>query len=95
MAGSSNNAMNAVEMIRHQIIQRGAHSLKGIIRRFGAYDLDHDRKLSLQEFQEGLARSGINITGGEAAEAFRAFDKDNSGSIDANELAVGKSCLHL
>jgi len=53
------------------------------------YDEDKNHHLSFKEFDKFINDYRINITNEEKDKIFKLFDKDNSNSIDYNELVKG------
>ena len=49
-------------------------------------DDDKNRSLNLEEFGEGMRDSGLKLSADELSQLFKAFDKDNSGSINFDEF---------
>ena len=82
---------SVVDRVRQQIRDSGARTLKQIAKRFAAYDKDSNKVVDLQEFSSTLADYGVQLSDGEAAEVFRAFDTNNSGTLNLNEFITGRN----
>lgn len=53
------------------------------------FDTDNSWSISLQELQEGVKKTGIDMTDPEIAELMKRLDKDGNGEIDFSELIEG------
>jgi Ca2+-binding EF-hand superfamily protein len=49
-------------------------------------DEDHSKTINMAEFKIGIADHGLTFSKPEIEELFRAFDTNNSGSIDYEEF---------
>merc|ERR1712096_109757 len=78
-----------MEEFRSKVLERGAHSIKGIGRTFRIYDDDGNKNLSLEEFIEGVKDYGLDFDAEKCKELFSAFDRDGSGSLSFDEFLVG------
>lgn len=79
----------SIEEFREKVLERGAHSIKGIGRTFRIYDDDGSKNLSLEEFIEGVHDYGLDFNKEKCQELFNVFDKDGSGQLSFDEFLVG------
>lgn len=79
----------SMDEFRAKVLERGAHSIKGIGRTFRIYDDDGNKSLSLEEFTEGVHDYGLDFNKEKCASLFATFDKDGSGSMSFDEFLVG------
>ena len=61
-------------------------TLQSITETFEAMDRNHDNRLSLAEFHEGLNRLDLGFSRDQVSELLEEFDVDRSNSIDLNEF---------
>jgi Ca2+-binding EF-hand superfamily protein len=81
---------DVVEKIRTKIVERGgAHGIKNISKFMAIMDENGDKKLTREEFKQGLRDYGIDITQTELEQVFLYFDRDRNGFIDFEEFLIG------
>ena len=68
---------------------RGSRTIRGLGRTFKAYDNDGNKKMSGQEFLQGLNDSGCSLTDEEAKALHEALDTDKDGTVNFDEFLVG------
>lgn len=78
-----------MDKFRAKVLERGAHSIKGIGRTFRIYDDDGNRNLNFEEFCEGCKDYGIKFPQANAKNLFNQFDKDESGTMSFDEFLEG------
>ncbi|KAL9951946.1 hypothetical protein ACROYT_G044703 [Oculina patagonica] len=78
----------ALEKVRAKVLERGAHSIKGIGRTFRMYDDDGGKNLNFEEFAKGLKDYCLDLTEEAVKKVFNYFDKDGSGQISFDEFLV-------
>jgi protein phosphatase len=61
-------------------------NMSSIKNQFSRFDANKDGSVSFEEFAQGLVRLGFLVTEPMARRLFRAFDKDDSKSIEYNEF---------
>eukprot|EP00930_Biecheleria_cincta_P039261 TRINITY_DN27003_c0_g1_i1.p1 TRINITY_DN27003_c0_g1~~TRINITY_DN27003_c0_g1_i1.p1 ORF type:complete len:424 (+),score=86.76 TRINITY_DN27003_c0_g1_i1:135-1406(+) len=64
---------------------------------FETTDTDHDRRMTLQEFQGGAAKMGLNMSSSELHDEFNYMDENNGGKILFDEFCkwVGEKKMPL
>lgn len=75
-----------VEKLRAQCLLRGANGIHGFGRMFKIMDDDGSRSLSREEFKKGCHDYGCDLSAEEFDTLFSEIDKDNTGTIDFEEL---------
>jgi Ca2+-binding EF-hand superfamily protein len=80
--------------LRMPSIETEENALKKI---FKFVDSDHSGYVSLSEFDTGLRRLGLSLTGPQLHSLFEKYDKDSNGHLDYSEFAraVGGNNSHL
>merc|ERR1712071_327254 len=82
----SNMAKNPLEKFRCLLLARGATGILGFGRVFRRMDDDGSRSLGYEEFKNGIAESGLNVSDESSKELFDEFDKDGSGTVSVDEF---------
>ena len=83
--GTSKN----MELLRDQLLARGARGIVGLQRKFRIMDDDGSKSLNLAEFKKGMKECSLNLTEQQLNSLFAFFDKDRSGTISFDEFIVG------
>lgn len=78
-----------IDRFRNKVLERGAHSIKGIGRTFRIYDDDGSKNLNFEEFFEGVKDYGLDFSKEDAQGVFDSFDKDGSGEVSIDEFLLG------
>jgi len=79
----------AFDMVKAKILERGANGIKGVARTMRIMDDNGNKKLSLEEFGEGLRDYGLAVDDKTVESCFRAFDTDGNGYISFDEFLTG------
>eukprot|EP00330_Aristerostoma_sp_ATCC50986_P011951 CAMPEP_0114576602 /NCGR_PEP_ID=MMETSP0125-20121206/1338_1 /TAXON_ID=485358 ORGANISM="Aristerostoma sp., Strain ATCC 50986" /NCGR_SAMPLE_ID=MMETSP0125 /ASSEMBLY_ACC=CAM_ASM_000245 /LENGTH=121 /DNA_ID=CAMNT_0001765229 /DNA_START=47 /DNA_END=413 /DNA_ORIENTATION=+ len=79
-----------LQKVRSSLQSRGVASIASLGRAFRQMDsYDGNKKLSKDEFYNGLKDYGVDITKQEANALFGLFDKDGDGTINYDEFLIG------
>ena len=79
----------SLERLKEDLRAGGSDGIHSIGRVMRIMDDNKNKKLSQQEFRNGLADYGVRMNPVEVSELFNFFDKDRSGSISFDEFLVG------
>eukprot|EP00798_Chlamydomonas_sp_ICE-L_P004895 gene4895-34661_t len=83
------NADEALAKLQAVLKGRGSHGIVGLGRRFKIMDDNNDKRLSLEEFRNGLNEISAGLSEADIHRLFRSFDFDCNGYLTFNELLVG------
>ena len=72
--------------VQTQLKNKIHRDLTRVMDMFKAADVNNDHSLSIEEFQEAVAKAGISASEAELRDFFSSMDMDHSSSIDFNEL---------
>lgn len=76
----------SLDLLREQLIARGARGIIGLQRKFRIMDDDGSGALNLAEFKKGIKECGLNVSDYDLIQLFNYFDKDKNGSISFDEF---------
>jgi len=79
-------AKDPIEKLRLMCLQRGASGILGFGKTFRRMDNNHSGDLTLAEFENGLADTGMNLSKDDIEILFNTFDRDGSGTIHYDEF---------
>lgn len=79
----------AFDKVKACILERGANGIKGVARVMRIMDDNGNKKLSKEEFREGILDYGLDLDAKTLSNCFEAFDTDRNGFISFDEFLVG------
>ncbi|XP_063712921.1 calcyphosin-like protein isoform X2 [Symsagittifera roscoffensis] len=90
------SATDPVDKIRLTALSRGPGGIKHIGLVFRNMDDDGSKSISFSEFRKGVSDIGCQLTKEELEQAFKVFDRDQSGEVDYDEflLKLRGDCLN-
>ena len=84
--------------MKKKVNERGAKGLLALVRCFRQMDADGSKKLSSDEFKQGLRNFKLAFDEADVEVLFHALDKDRDSLIDAKEflsaLRVGERAMN-
>ena len=84
-----NKNMDPMSILRRKVFSRGPRSIMSLRRTFMLYDEDKTNQLTLAQFDKFINDYRLNIEEEDKKKIFKMFNKNNSESIDYNELIKG------
>ena len=84
-----NKNMDPMSILRRKVFSRGPRSIMSLRRTFMLYDEDKTNQLTLAQFNKFINDYRLNIEEEDKKKIFKMFNKNNSESIDYNELIKG------
>ena len=84
-----NKNMDPMSILRRKVFSRGPRSIMSLRRTFMLYDEDKTNQLTLAQFDKFINDYRLNIEEDDKKKIFKMFNKNNSESIDYNELIKG------
>ncbi|XP_074643166.1 calcyphosin-like protein [Tubulanus polymorphus] len=81
-------AKTPIEKLRAQCLSRGICGIKGFGKTFRIMDDNNDKRLTIQELQNGIHDYGLKLDKDEIGELFAMLDADGSGSLIFDEFLV-------
>ena len=79
-------ATDPIEKLRWHALARGNKGILGLGRMFRVMDDDGNRSLSLEEFADGVTKTGLEMDADEIKVMFDMLDEDKSGSVNISEF---------
>ena len=84
-----NKNMDPMSIFRRKVFSRGPRSIMSLRRTFMLYDEDKSNQLTYTQFDKFINDYRLNIEEEDKKKIFKLFNKNNSESIDYNELIKG------
>ena len=84
-----NKNMDPMSIFRRKVFSRGPRSIMSLRRTFMLYDEDKSNQLTYAQFDKFINDYRLNIEEEDKKKIFKLFNKNNSESIDYNELIKG------
>lgn len=84
-----NKNMDPMSIFRRKVFSRGPRSIMSLRRTFMLYDEDKSNQLTYEQFDKFINDYRLNIEEEDKKKIFKLFNKNNSESIDYNELIKG------
>ena len=84
-----NKNMDPMSILRRKVFSRGPRSIMSLRRTFMLYDEDKTNQLTLAQFDKFINDYRLNLEEEDKKKIFKMFNKNNSESIDYNELIKG------
>ena len=84
-----NKNMDPMSILRRKVFSRGPRSIMSLRRTFMLYDEDKSNRLTYAQFDKFINDYRLNIEEEDKKKIFKLFNKNNSESIDYNELIKG------
>ena len=84
-----NKNMDPMSIFRRKVFSRGPRSIMSLRRTFMLYDEDKSNQLTYTQFDKFINDYRLNIEEEDKKKIFELFNKNNSESIDYNELIKG------
>ena len=84
-----NKNMDPMSILRRKVFSRGPRSIMSLRRTFMLYDEDKSNQLTFAQFDKFINDYRLDITEEDRKKIFKLFNKNNSESIDYNELIKG------
>ena len=84
-----NKNMEPMSIFRRKVFSRGPRSIMSLRRTFMLYDEDKSNQLTYEQFDKFINDYRLNIEEEDKKKIFKLFNKNNSESIDYNELIKG------
>ena len=84
-----NKNMDPMSIFRRKVFSRGPRSIMSLRRTFMLYDEDKSNQLTYKQFDKFINDYRLNIEEEDKKKIFKLFNKNNSESIDYNELIKG------
>ena len=84
-----NKNMDPMSIFRRKVFSRGPRSIMSLRRTFMLYDEDKSNQLTYEQFDKFINDYRLNIEEEDKKKIFELFNKNNSESIDYNELIKG------
>ena len=84
-----NKNMDPMSIFRRKVFSRGPRSIISLRRTFMLYDEDKSNQLTYTQFDKFINDYRLNIEEEDKKKIFELFNKNNSESIDYNELIKG------
>ena len=84
-----NKNMDPMSIFRRKVFSRGPRSIMSLRRTFMLYDEDKSNQLTYKQFDKFINDYRLNIEEEDKKKIFELFNKNNSESIDYNELIKG------
>jgi len=78
----------AFDAVKAKILARGANGIKGVARVMRIMDDNGNKKLNMEEFDEGLRDYGLDLSKDQLTNCFRAIDTDGNGFLSFDEFLV-------
>jgi Ca2+-binding EF-hand superfamily protein len=78
----------AFDAVKAKILSRGANGIKGVARVMRIMDDNGNKKLNMEEFDEGLRDYGLDLSKEQLTNCFRAIDTDGNGFLSFDEFLV-------
>ncbi|XP_065356283.1 calcyphosin-like protein [Calliphora vicina] len=75
-----------IHKLRLMCLAKGATGILSLAKTFRKMDQNTNGSLSLEEFMDGIQKSGLNCTEDEIKTLFNSFDINNDGSINTTEF---------
>ena len=84
-----NKNMDPISIFRRKVFSRGPRSIMSLRRTFMLYDEDKSNQLTYAQFDKFINDYRLSIEEEDKKKIFKLFNKNNSESIDYNELIKG------
>ena len=84
-----NKNMDPMSIFRRKVFSRGPRSIMSLRRTFMLYDEDKSNQLTYEQFDKFINDYRLNLEEEDKKKIFKLFNKNNSESIDYNELIKG------
>ncbi|ESO87735.1 hypothetical protein LOTGIDRAFT_77653, partial [Lottia gigantea] len=74
--------------LRTHCLERGCGGIRGLGLMFRHLDKDYSKRITLDEFKDGIDFYGLKLSESYVRKLFEVLDKDNSGGIDFCEFML-------
>ena len=81
--------MVPISILRRKVFSRRPRSIMSLRRSFMLYKVDKNNQICFKEFDKFINEYKLDISNGDKKKIFKSFDKNNSKTIDHDELVEG------